>query len=1344
MSSETQFNIEELAAQFATPPPEFSPTPIWWWSGSRLERQRLRWQMEQLIAGGIHNVVIMNLAPTSPLFGADADDPLFMSEEWWEIFLVVCEDAKELGMRIWFYDQIGFSGANLQGEIVRENPSYIGQALNSITAEGEDHLQLECPPEGIPLAAYWIALDRQGTPQGKPVTVNLNGRTAVTEVADNKRLRLIYAVWHGFDYYNPEACARLLDIVHYEFERHAGHYFGDVIAGSFQDELPDMLSWGATFTERFAAIKGYNLIDHLPALFEGDDPDAERVRVDYHQVRALLAEEAFFKPLFEWHEKHGLICGFDQQGPARGGEPISTVRTYADYLQTHRWFSAPGSDHHGNAKIHSSLAHLYDRPRVWIEAFHTSGWGGTLEETFDWLLPWLLAGATLYDPHAVYYSTHGGWWEWAPPSTCWRQPYWRHYHIFANTVTRLCYLLSQGHHVCDIGVLFPTTTVQSGLTLNGSLPTAQAAHDTYIALTGKMKFLETVVGVLDADKRDYDVLDDASVQRGQVTAGCLQIGTENYRAIILPGCKVLEAATAERLDQFVESGGLLIAIGQLPDHIVNGTNNQLEKLKALFAEGKAVWLESAALAPTVLDQLPRTVEAPVPVLHRKLGNADVVFIPAAYPNATHSDSTSWHYAQYDFDSSRYQRPMQIVARGFAGSPQLWNPVTGEQKAIPTIQRDDGGVEISLDFNSAPAAVLVWSNTVTGEDSIAPAATNVVMSLPEEWECEIEQTLDNRFGDLDKPNHDGAPAVQTWYFEHQATSDLNFEAIQMTKEWSRVVATYGTYGWLSGVRPITDLPEPLPAITDFQALNVEGWEPAEYSLQRGIHKDDIHIYFLGPKGHVPEEFLKVPPLGSGEGEQFRTTVWMPEDTDLHFALAAPVRKYLWINGEAIQEPEDIGYLWMAPITLKAGLNLIEWRLVSENLTPSLPRKTRHAESTRAYWALVTDAEKFIRPERIIPLDAPVKDSLLTYALDFDLEYEPTESKIHVLAAAPCRVRVNGVEVGRQGDFEPYDIRTRVQLYKVTNFRKGPNTIELLVTDSGPANYSPADGVPKQLNGHVAMMLDGIVNGTNGESQSIISGIHWLVRRDHSEPAPVTLYRPQWFDPPWTLLWRRPHPLPESNWLDSTPTQNAVLPVIPDAFAGQTQVEWFRWHLPPGAVEMKLPVAGQYQIWIDGDENTPQGDTVIIPPNPKTDRSAYLRVVPERGRTGGAVFTDSVSYKLGTGHIKLGNWSDQGLHAFSGGLRYRANVFLENVPSTLTLDLGQVRGTVEVLINGKLAGVSIWSPYVFPIGTLAQRGENTIEVLVLNTLAPYLDAVSPTSYIREGQTISGIMGPVVLKA
>jgi hypothetical protein len=63
--------------------------------------------MEQLISGGVYNAIVLNLAPTGPLYGADPDRPPFLSDEWWSIFKTMCEDALALGMRIWFYDQIG-------------------------------------------------------------------------------------------------------------------------------------------------------------------------------------------------------------------------------------------------------------------------------------------------------------------------------------------------------------------------------------------------------------------------------------------------------------------------------------------------------------------------------------------------------------------------------------------------------------------------------------------------------------------------------------------------------------------------------------------------------------------------------------------------------------------------------------------------------------------------------------------------------------------------------------------------------------------------------------------------------------------------------------------------------------------------------------------------------------------------------------------------------------------------------------------------------------------------------------------------------------------------------------
>ena len=386
-----------------------------------------------------------------------------------------------------------------------------GRWLEREVVEGDGELTLECPAGGVPVAAAAVTRD------GELVRAVLDG--GVARFRGGGRLMLFHVVERGFDYFSAAACRRLFAMVHGRFEQRVGHLFGSVIAGSFQDELPNMPTWSPDFAERFIAETGYDPLPHLAALWEDLGEQGARFRGDYHRVRGALAERSFFRPLHEWHERHGLLCGVDQQIGAREGEPVASSEIYGDYVRTHRWFSAPGSDHHGDAKLHSSIAHHYDRPRVWIESFHTSGWGGTLEETFDWLLPWIGAGANLYNPHATYYSTRAGWWEWAPPATDWRQPYWRHYEPFARAVARLCSALTWGHHACEVGVLFPAATARAALRLDGTGEAGRCAEALYLDVVGRMRWFDPRPGALNRLARDFDVLDDDSVAAASVRDG---------------------------------------------------------------------------------------------------------------------------------------------------------------------------------------------------------------------------------------------------------------------------------------------------------------------------------------------------------------------------------------------------------------------------------------------------------------------------------------------------------------------------------------------------------------------------------------------------------------------------------------------------------------------------------------------------------------------------------------------------------------------------------------------------------------------------------------------------------
>ncbi|GAA3204580.1 hypothetical protein [Nonomuraea helvata] len=1106
------------------PPREFSPAAIWWWSGEPLRRDRLRWQMERLVAGGVRNLVILNLAPSGPLFGADADDPPFLSEAWWELLDGVCADAFELGAYLWFYDQLGFSGADLQARLVQEHPEFAGQ---------------------------WLAAD------GSVST-------------------------RGFDYLSRDACAVLLDRVHGEFERRVGHWFGKVIAGSFQDELPTLPTWSSTFAEEYAARRGRS--------FSLDEPDWHA----YQLTRAELAEEAFFRPLAAWHERHGLLNGCDQQDPARAGHPVDGVRLYGDYARTHRWFSAPGSDHHGDARLHSSLAHLYGRPRTWIEAFHSSGWGGTLEETFDWLLPWLRAGANLYNPHAVYYTTRRGWWEWAPPSTDWRQPYWRHHRVFADAVTRLCAALSLGRHACDVAVVLPSATSQAGTSLEGVSPEAARSQEVYRELVGDMAWFATVPGVLDRLCLDADVIDEDSVRRASVKGGRLSVSTEAYRAIVLPAVTVLDEDVAARLKEFAADGGLLVAVGTLPEGL------------------PAAFVETSEQLGEALAGLERRVEAPVPPLVREIGETTLVFLTATHPMASRigvgrpeerGADLGWLDATVSFDPGRYAQEMRVKVRGVSGTPLLTSPFSGELRALPHT-RDGDAVEVVVPFDDGPAALLIFDGTVS-EVSSPPSYPREV-DLGDEWDVELVPTLDDTWADF------GTQAtVERWTLR--------------TPDGEPAHATFAPRGE--------------------QRVGAGPWTPSVWSPSRGLRKDPIHRETLGPKGHVPGEFLAFGQVEAGEEARFRSVLTVPGTGWL--AVGAGAAKTVWLDGEELPL-DDSGYAAVSRSPVAPGEHLLELRLIPDERL-----------DLRAYACLVASPADAAWPEWIggSPMEATVRVG------------EPPYEPVQVASTAFCRVLVNGQEAGRQGGFDPYEEADipRVRRYDVTRLlRPGDNTITV-----------ESDGW---------VLVDGLaVSGPGWTSRPRVR------RRQHGDPAALHLRT-------------RPHPLPEAGWLDGLPT---ALPATFTVPGGRPAVQHFLFDPPPGVTGIEADATGPVRI-----------------------RGRELEVTGE--------LTGPVRFTCGPGRMRLGDWEERGLSGYSGGVRYRTTIAAAG-PGVV--DLGRVRGTAEVTVNGRPCGIRVCSPYTFDV--LLDEGENTVEVLVLGTLAPYLDEVSPTHFVFPGQRSTGLFGPVRLR-
>lgn len=1315
--------------------------------------RRLEWQMDRMLEGHVYNTVILNLAPSGPLYGSQPDSPPFFSRQWWDILRGVLNRARARGMRVWLYDQLGFSTAHIQDRLMDREASWRAPDLRALERDITGPTVVRIASPGKAVAACALRLDDRGRPTDPiaHLTSSLSAGYLNKQMpAGRWRIMLFYEAPGGFDYMNRVAAAKLLNYVHGEFERKLGDHLGSTVPGTFQDELPAMNRWTRRFLAEFLRRKGYDLRPWLPMLWYDLGGKTVKVRCDVADVQAALLEEAFFRPLYEWHERHKMICSYDQM--TRDADPIEANRYYVDYMRTMRWFQAPGNDQTGLARPHSSLAHLYRRPRVWLEGFYNSGWGQTLEEIAGRIHEFYSQGSNLYNPHAWYYTTLGGWWEWAPPCTSFRQPYWRHYPLFADYVARMSYVLSQGSHVCDIAVLYPSSTIHAGGTHVGAYDeAARQARDAYKQLCAEL------------EKRgvDYDILDEASLLHGSVRGGQLRVADERYKCVLLPSVTTLPRQGFQRLVDLVRTGGMVAAIGRLPssskeyganDAVVQAAVRSLfgvigesaedtticritrTKGTSIAVDGIGRWLDA------VIARMPKHADGADHFLHRRIGETDVYYLVSG---------------------SSGRQPITLRGRGNA---MLLLPWTGRAVPLPTRPAGPSRVAVTMDFSESRAAFVVLGQAIrqrpvsgartaatSGGGQVPPASprpsrpTRSMSSLPSitldrDWQTTLVPTMDNRWGDFALPPASGTLPVECRRFAYreEATGEDGMAAGWQSPEtkdddWRTVTATFGTYWWIT--KPGMgqgDLKLPGPEDGDWRPDHAI-WQPAVFSMKLGIEKDPIYGQWLGPKGRIPDEYLD-------------------------FGVAAPGTVRFAVTFLHVEKPCDVlircgsGDPRVAVNSkwLPAGQPLVAHLLAGYN---ALTMQLRHPATghLRTYVHVGPLADSMEGPDWIwTRARADFSDCFARKV--FTLDSVPQRAVLSITADNGYEVYLNGVRLGRDIGVgtEHWSVAER---YPVARYlRQGPNVLAIHAMNLGGAA------------GVAAVLSWTTGTGAGGQWRRVATDGSWRVISVQPNGSRLGWTLPLYDDSRWETAtvvgkypcepWgvvaglRRVEPaiLPESGWLNGE-----VLPWIPglilDAKPGIAKpVGWYRFRTPPGTTSMRLSIVGRYRVFIEGRECIPDENDIVEVPLDLQGPSllAAVRVEQAAGRYEGAAFLAPVRFTVGTGVIQPGNWAKQGLPHYSGGLTYAQTLQLPAAyaDAPLLLDLGRVKGTAQVTINGRSAGVRIWRPYRFDVTGLLRPGANRLEVTVYNTLGPYFGAGYPTPYVYSGQEASGMYGPVRL--
>jgi hypothetical protein len=773
---------------FRNPPPGFGTVPFYWWLGDPLTKERLAWQLEQMEGMGVSGYQI-NYAHserggyrhgyTYP------SDPAIFSDDWWELVGWFMGEARKQGAAVSLSDYtLGFGQGYIVDDLLRDHPETAGMVLR---------------------------MDDQGQVAPHKVPWSLNPLHPVSGPGYADRF------FGQFDRRFPGEAGRGLNF-----------FFSDELSFGVSGRL-----WCDDFAEQFRQRKGYDVVPELPALFKDTGPRTPKIRLDYSDVMVALTEERFFKPFFDWHQQRGMIHGCDHGGRGR------QVDEFGDYFRTQRWNQGPGADQPRlardliKAKVAASIAHLYDRPRVWLEGFYSSGWGTSSADFVDAVLANYALGFNLFGIHGMYYSTHGGWWEWAPPDNTFRMPYWRHMKQFMDCQQRLAYLLSQGLHRCDVAILYPVAPVEAGM--NGKAAVDAAFKSAY---------------ELHARGIDFDFMDFQSLDRAEIVGKELHVSGNGYKVLVLPGMNAMRHSNLVKALEFKRAGGLVLAVGALPeasDRLGRDDPEVAAIVAELFPQGAVKDLVAA---------IPfRDYRGSGWVIHRRVGPREVYAIYGAAK-----------------DSEAFFRA--------TGAVELWDPWTGNTRPLPVVSQDPTGTTLKLPLAEKEMQLIVFSPGQPAMETPRTATKPTVVRLEGEWEFELAPTLDNRFGDYHWPPTKaliGAEARRMKYADEVSPNPGWQDPACDDSSWRLVTCGFGPRFWKLG--PLPDSVEADEALAKLARVDpaapvrIDGkdyaWQPYEFSWRFGIPGDCGRQGYHGLKVVVHDELIGLGDIAHGHPECKRT-------------------------------------------------------------------------------------------------------------------------------------------------------------------------------------------------------------------------------------------------------------------------------------------------------------------------------------------------------------------------------------------------------------------------------------------------------------------------------------------
>ncbi len=542
-----------LMEMLQDPPQAYRGLPFWSWN-DRLDPAMLRRQIQEMKKAGLGGFFMHARG------GLQTE---YLSDDWLDCIKAGIAAAGPEGMAAWCYDENGWPSGFAGGLVIGLGEAYHLRWLELEEKDSAGPLTPDCLANyhWNPASGAAALLQPGETPRPGP------GERILTV---REKRNPYYS-----DILNPEVVKAFLDCTHETYFRHFQNEFGRTMPGFFTDE-PQFkqggIPWSTVLETEFYQRYHYDVKQILPALFR-EVPDYARARHHFWSLISELYVTSFGKQIYEWCEQHHCrLTGHVMQEDSL----LAQMEATAGSMPFYEYMHIPGIDWLGRRigadpvtpKQAGSAAAQLGKQFVISEMFALCGWNVSFGE-LKWIAEWqYVNGINLMCQHLEGYSLRGLRKRDYPPSLFIQQPWWNEYKAFNDYFARLGMLFAEGKSAVRVLLIHPMHS--AWIAYDGTDNAALRKLDEDLAWASR-----TLAGL----HVDYHYGDETLLARhGKISQSGFTVGACVYRAVVLPSLLTLDEQTVNLLEEWLDRGGPVISLGDLPRRCGGRVDARLQRL----------------------------------------------------------------------------------------------------------------------------------------------------------------------------------------------------------------------------------------------------------------------------------------------------------------------------------------------------------------------------------------------------------------------------------------------------------------------------------------------------------------------------------------------------------------------------------------------------------------------------------------------------------------------------------------------------------------------------------------------------------------------------------------------